>query len=336
MSQLSTSLWRALEDGSGDFAPQDQPTEEPIDEADLYRYQRYRWLYVSRLISIIWSRETEKLAMRHRKFDLQGLIDVAVKAVGMSGINCVKVLKCVEGQFNKAFLLTMSNGFEIIARLPNPNAGPAFYTTASEVATRHFIRDKMGLPIPRIYNWSTDKSNPVGAEYFLKEKTSGQPLGPIWGRLSLEVQSNIMNQVTDLKSTSAKYERLQSPSIQDAQAPAFVIGPSADPNFWGLERAQMKFDRGPCKILGTSVAYYARALGINELEWAASHARPRMNFHRSTDVPERPSEYIAPLKNTSHFLHISHPGLSYPTESRILIYILITYLSIQTPTTSPP
>lgn len=93
--------------------------------------------------------------MRHRKFDFQGLIDVAVKAVGMSGINCmfpppglyrtnlqiigVKVLKCVEGQFNKAFLLTMSNGFEIIARLPNPNAGPAFYTTASEVATGHFV-----------------------------------------------------------------------------------------------------------------------------------------------------------------------------------------------------
>lgn len=93
--------------------------------------------------------------MRHRKFDLQGLVDVSVKAVGISGINCmlllarvyrtnlqftgVKLLKCVEGQFNKAFLLTMSNGFEIIARLPNPNAGPAFYTTASEVATRHFV-----------------------------------------------------------------------------------------------------------------------------------------------------------------------------------------------------
>lgn len=108
----------------------------------------------------------------------------------------------------------------------------------------------MGLPIPRIYNWSADKSNPVGAEYILEEKASGQPLGPIWGGLSLEVQSNIVNQVvdaekklasisfptqgyiyyeTDLKSTSAKYERLQSPSIQDAQAPAFVIGPSADP-----------------------------------------------------------------------------------------------------------
>jgi hypothetical protein len=51
----------------------------------------------------------------------------------------VKVLKCVEGQFNKAFILTMDNGDELVARLPNPNAGPPFYTLASEVATRQFV-----------------------------------------------------------------------------------------------------------------------------------------------------------------------------------------------------
>jgi hypothetical protein len=51
----------------------------------------------------------------------------------------IKVLKCVEGQYNKALVLTMSTGQEIVARLPNPNAGPAFYTTASEVATRQFV-----------------------------------------------------------------------------------------------------------------------------------------------------------------------------------------------------
>lgn len=94
--------------------------------------------------------------MRYRKFNLQALLDTSVKAVGNGGTSCkcslhlkpftanlraigVKLLKCVEGQFNKAFLLTMSNGHEIVARLPNPNAGPAFYTTASEVATRHFV-----------------------------------------------------------------------------------------------------------------------------------------------------------------------------------------------------
>jgi hypothetical protein len=51
----------------------------------------------------------------------------------------VKLLKCVEGQHNKAFILTMNNGREVLAKIPHPNAGPAFYTTASEVATRQFV-----------------------------------------------------------------------------------------------------------------------------------------------------------------------------------------------------
>jgi hypothetical protein len=51
-----------------------------------------------------------------------------------------QLLKCVEGQYNKAFVLTLDNGSEVVAKLPNPNAGPAFYTTASEVATRQFVR----------------------------------------------------------------------------------------------------------------------------------------------------------------------------------------------------
>jgi hypothetical protein len=136
----------------------------------------------------------------------------------------------------------------------------------------------------------------------------------------------------DLKSISAEYKRLQPPSTRDAQASTFVIGPSADPNLWGLERAQMNLDRGPCKVrrrdmrmqanstLGRSAADYARALGMNELEWAASHARPRMNFHRSMDAPETPSEYIALLEKyiaLSPYLapwpelpnRISHPDL---------------------------
>lgn len=51
----------------------------------------------------------------------------------------MKVLKCVEGFHNKALLLTIDNGKEVFAKLPNPNAGPARYVTASEVATREFV-----------------------------------------------------------------------------------------------------------------------------------------------------------------------------------------------------
>lgn len=113
-----------------------------------------------------------------------------------------------------------------------------------------------------------DTSNPVGAEYMLEEKSPGQPLGAIWGELSPQTHSNIVDQIvdaekklasisfpkhgyiyyeSDLQSTPVKYERVQLPAIQSPQAPTFVIGPSADPNLWGLERAQMNLDRGPCK-----------------------------------------------------------------------------------------
>lgn len=52
------------------------------------------------------------------------------------------VMKCPEGLYNKAFLLTFSNGSEVVAKLPNPNAGPRTLTTASEVATMEYVRSE--------------------------------------------------------------------------------------------------------------------------------------------------------------------------------------------------
>ena len=44
----------------------------------------------------------------------------------------------MEGNSNKALILTMDNGSEIVAKVPCPNAGPKFWMTASEVATLMF------------------------------------------------------------------------------------------------------------------------------------------------------------------------------------------------------
>lgn len=71
--------------------------------------------------------------IRHAK-----LYQLAASAIGSE--SCVKVLKISEGQFNKVFLLTMDDGREVIAKLPNPKAGLPHFTTASEVATMNFVR----------------------------------------------------------------------------------------------------------------------------------------------------------------------------------------------------
>lgn len=68
------------------------------------------------------------------RFDVAALIRVVEGAVGPDA-SCVEFTKLPEGNFNKTFLATMEDGRELIARLPNPNAGRPYYTTASEVAT---------------------------------------------------------------------------------------------------------------------------------------------------------------------------------------------------------
>jgi hypothetical protein len=69
---------------------------------------------------------------------LNALIQVAQEAAGDNAV-CVNVSKLPEGNFNKAFLVTMKDGLELVVKIPNPNAGPTHYTTASEVATMQYV-----------------------------------------------------------------------------------------------------------------------------------------------------------------------------------------------------
>ena len=54
--------------------------------------------------------------------------------------------------FNKAFLLSMEDGREVVAKVPNPNAGIPHFTTASEVATMDFVSPSRTTSIPNLAN----------------------------------------------------------------------------------------------------------------------------------------------------------------------------------------
>jgi hypothetical protein len=92
-----------------------------------FRYTSGRWL---------WD-EQQQLRDRYRVFDVAELQNSAAKATGSDG--CVSMTKLAEGGFNKVFRLLMNDGKAVLARIPNPNAGPPFYTTAAEVATMEFV-----------------------------------------------------------------------------------------------------------------------------------------------------------------------------------------------------
>ena len=70
-------------------------------------------------------------------FDMDKLAQIAASTMGSK--SCVAVEKYPDGQYTKAFLMTMDDGKQVVTKVPNPNAGQAQLTTASEVATMDFV-----------------------------------------------------------------------------------------------------------------------------------------------------------------------------------------------------
>jgi hypothetical protein len=116
-------------------------------------------------------------------------------------ITGVKITKLLEGDSNKTLLLTMDDGDQAIARLPNPIAGPSYFTVASEVATRRFISLAMdSIPMPYMYDWDFRHENDVGAEWILEDKAVGLPLRQFWFNMDRETQRYIVKQVVDIET----------------------------------------------------------------------------------------------------------------------------------------
>ena len=108
--------------------PQTMSTNSTSPYEHFFRYTSGRWL---------WDEERQ-LRERLLVFNVQELQRIAAESVGAQ--SCASITKLAEGGYNKVFRLVMDNGSVAIARIPNPNAGPAHKTTASEVATMDFVR----------------------------------------------------------------------------------------------------------------------------------------------------------------------------------------------------
>lgn len=81
--------------------------------------------------------ESENLQKREVQFNMNELAKVAADSIGAS--KCVSIKKYPEGMYNKAYLFSIEDGQEVVAKVPNPNAGISHFTTASEVATMDFV-----------------------------------------------------------------------------------------------------------------------------------------------------------------------------------------------------
>ncbi|KMP06014.1 hypothetical protein CIRG_05695 [Coccidioides immitis RMSCC 2394] len=307
------------------FRPNVSPRENENEE--FFRYTTGRWLW----------QEKEQMLQRYRKFDVNELKVLAARTLGLTN-KCIKMSKIGEGNYNKVFRLQMEDGTTVIARIPHPNAGPATYTTASEVATMEFARSVLGIPVPKVLTWCATSENPVGSEYILMEEAKGRQLTEVWGDMELEDKKIIIEDIVALeqKLLSVSFSLLGSlyfaedsfPGCEAAEVSSdvpidlkddvrrrFVIGPTALREFWENERSQLSIDRGPWK----SARDYVEAIAHREIayisQYSSSAATSVPGYLKQSKAQLSPEEHIKLLNRylaAIYYLIPSDPDLVRP------------------------
>ncbi|KAL4812320.1 kinase-like domain-containing protein [Aspergillus spinulosporus] len=238
---------------------------------DWFRYTRGRFLV----------NESQEMSIRYVKFDMNELVKRAAESVGLTSAQCTQVEKFPDGMFNKTFLFTMHDGTQVVGKVPNPNAGQAHYTTASEVATMDFARNELRTPVPKVLAWSSKaKDNSVGAEYIIIEKVAGVQLSKVWPTMNIKERFELVKTISGyqkkwMSKTFPQYgslyyssdmkksnrSNLVEGSMSIPEHHQFAVGPSTGREFLNNGRIALDFDRGPWN----SVEQYRLAVGLREI-----------------------------------------------------------------------
>ncbi|RAK86262.1 phosphotransferase enzyme family protein [Aspergillus costaricaensis CBS 115574] len=194
----------------------------------------------------------------------------------------------------------MDDGFEVIAKIP-------YRFTA---ATLCFLHAK-GIPVPRLYGYSSSEDNPVGAEYILMEKAMGVGLQNKWHGMSKRDRHKLASSFVEIEGkffnipfgsigslyfkTDIKQDHqtaLYAPDVthnEDSQV--FCISPTADYMFWYGRRAALNINRGPWNNHKEYLACIAR----KEAEWIRCFGKPvELDFPYNGVFPglKYPADYL--------------------------------------------
>ncbi|KAI0084605.1 protein kinase subdomain-containing protein PKL/CAK/Fmp29 [Irpex rosettiformis] len=269
---------------------------------NLFNYTAGRWVFNDAL----------RLAERRLVFDVDGLCGLAAQSVGRNPADVVKISKLAEGGFNRTFLITLADDFQMVARVPYPATVPKHYAVASEAATVEFLRSS-GLPVPKIYGHSPASDNAAKTEYIFMEFIRGTKLSDIWLELGETDLVPILRQLTQLESQmmsisfpaggSLYYahdlEKLtgKPPMILLKDDKRFCVGPDTRLPMWYGRRSQLAVDRGPYENAEAALVAGAR----KELAYLEQFGQPLLPFRRERRdgyqyQEQLPSAHIENLK----------------------------------------
>lgn len=140
-----------------------------------------------------------RLAERRTISDVAGLTELAAAAVSRNVEDVLRLEKLVEGGFNRTFLLTMLDDFQLIARIPYPMTEPKHLLVTSEAATIDFLKLHEKL-VPKIYGYSPTADSAAGVEYILTGHIKGTSLAEIWNNLDKNATEKVISNLVELES----------------------------------------------------------------------------------------------------------------------------------------
>ena len=126
--------------------------------------------------------EDRRLRERSRIFNTPGLFEITTKAQNCKTNEMVGFTELGESGLHRSFLVTLRDGFKLVARIPYPILIPKAYACASQGATVDFLRSK-GLPILEVYVYPYTPENEAGTEYMLVEYVEATHLSEVWFNL---------------------------------------------------------------------------------------------------------------------------------------------------------
>ncbi|OJJ96352.1 hypothetical protein ASPACDRAFT_34965 [Aspergillus aculeatus ATCC 16872] len=220
--------------------------------SDLFNYTSGRWIHDEHL----------RRSQRRRPFNVAELKRLAAAAINAPATAVASLQKLGEGGFNRTFLVTMRDGFQLVARIPYPVTEPKYLLVASEVATIEYLR-RRGFPVPQIYGYSATADNAVGTEYIFMECAAGRRLTDRWFDLSEQELAGVVERIVELEaglfaldfpaSGSLFFERdlhcMETVRIADEAGAVgegqFCIGPEVTRALWLGKRRILPVHRGP-------------------------------------------------------------------------------------------
>ncbi|KAJ5558313.1 kinase-like protein, partial [Penicillium sp. DV-2018c] len=304
----------------------------------LYSYTSGRFLF------------NEDLHLRERfvEFNATALLQETEKILGPAHGRVASIVKLAEGGFNRVFLLNMDDGFEAILKIPFHIAGPKQFATASEAATLQYLHSK-GIPVPKVYGYSSCANNPAGVEYLLMEKAQGVGLQSRWLDLTKRQLHKLATSFVDIEkkffdlpfgSIGSIYFKtdipleLQGPLYTEPSpdSETFCIGPTADYMFWYGERANFNLHRGPWN----DPIDYLQSIAKKEEYWTLRYGKPvELDFPHNGIFPgeKNPEEYIDLVRKylaMTPYLLPKDPALHKPTLRHPDLYPNNIFISPET------